>query len=458
MENNKVFGLLEKYLMGPMGKISQLKVVRSVMAAGMATIPFTIVGSMFLVLNILPDTMKFLKPFFDSTFFRISDLYMLANKCTMGILALYFCLVIGYEYTNIFAEEEGLNLNPLNGALLSMFAFFMTIPELLFKDGKMSLITQISKDTNIVNGWNIGGDGVTRLGTTGIFTAIIMAVIAVRIYRFCVKHNIVIKMPESVPAGVSRSFTALVPAFAVAFIVLLIDGAFIALGTDIFKVIAVPFSFVSKLTNSWGGILVIYFLISALWIVGIHGANIVSSFLTPIILSNMQLNMQGANIPFAGEFQNSFVIMGGSGATLGLTIFIAFLAKSQQLKVLGRAGVVPSLFNINEPMIFGLPIIYNPYLAIPFFLAPMACASTAYWAIKLHIVSPILAQVPWPSPIGIGAFIGTAGDFRAALLALFNGVLALLIYLPFIKVYDKKLLKEEQENASDDFDAESLAI
>lgn len=458
MENNKVFGLLEKYLMGPMGKISQLKVVRSVMAAGMATIPFTIVGSMFLVLNILPDTMKFLKPFFDSTFFRISDLYMLANKCTMGILALYFCLVIGYEYTNIFAEEEGLNLNPLNGALLSMFAFFMTIPELLFKDGKMSLITQISKDTNIVNGWNIGGDGVTRLGTTGIFTAIIMAVIAVRIYRFCVKHNIVIKMPESVPAGVSRSFTALVPAFAVAFIVLLIDGAFIALGTDIFKVIAVPFSFVSKLTNSWGGILVIYFLISALWIVGIHGANIVTSFLTPIILSNMQLNMQGANIPFAGEFQNSFVIMGGSGATLGLTIFIAFLAKSQQLKVLGRAGVVPSLFNINEPMIFGLPIIYNPYLAIPFFLAPMACASTAYWAIKLHIVSPILAQVPWPSPIGIGAFIGTAGDFRAALLALFNGVLALLIYLPFIKVYDKKLLKEEQENASDDFDAESLSI
>ena len=458
MENNKVFALLEKYLMGPMGKISQLKVVRSVMAAGMATIPFTIVGSMFLVLNILPDTMKFLKPFFDSTFFRISDLYMLANKCTMGILALYFCLVIGYEYTNIFAEEEGLNLNPLNGALLSMFAFFMTIPELLFKDGKMSLITQISKDTNIVNGWNIGGDGVTRLGTTGIFTAIIMAVIAVRIYRFCVKHNIVIKMPESVPAGVSRSFTALVPAFAVAFIVLLIDGAFIALGTDIFKVIAVPFSFVSKLTNSWGGILVIYFLISALWIVGIHGANIVTSFLTPIVLSNMQLNMQGANIPFAGEFQNSFVIMGGSGATLGLTIFIAFLAKSQQLKVLGRAGVVPSLFNINEPMIFGLPIIYNPYLAIPFFLAPMACASTAYWAIKLHIVSPILAQVPWPSPIGIGAFIGTAGDFRAALLALFNGVLALLIYLPFIKVYDKKLLKEEQENASDDFDAESLAI
>lgn len=105
-------------------------------------------------------------------------------------------------------------------------------------------------------------------------------------------------------------------------------------------------------------------------------------------------------------------------------------------------------------MIFGLPIIYNPYLAIPFFLAPMVCASTAYWAIKLHMVSPIIAQVPWPSPIGIGAFIGTAGDFRAVLLALANGVLAFLIYLPFIKMYDAKLVKEEQENAEfsdDDF-------
>ncbi|MDO5516258.1 MAG: PTS cellobiose transporter subunit IIC [Clostridium sp.] len=450
MENtNKGFEILEKYLMGPMGKVAQFRLVRAVMAAGMASIPFTIVGSMFLVLNILPQTMTFLEGIFNNTFFRISDLYMLANKCTMGILALYFCLVIGYEYTKIISEEEELNLNPLNGALLSMFAFFMTIPELIVSDGKITLINQVTDDTKIINGWNIGGDGVSRLGTTGIFTAIIMAVVAVQLYRLCVKHNLVIKMPDAVPAGVARSFTALIPTFVISFVVLLIDGIFIALGTDIFKVIAVPFSFVTNIANSWGGLLVIYFLIHALWIVGIHGANIISSFLTPIVLSNMQLNMQGANIPFAGEFQNSFVICGGSGATLGLTIFVAFLAKSEQLKVLGRAGVVPSIFNINEPMIFGLPIIYNPYLAIPFFLAPMACASTAYWAIKLQMVNPIIAQVPWPSPIGLGAFIGTAGDFRAVLLALVNGLIAFLIYFPFIKMYDAKLVKEEQEATED---------
>lgn len=442
---NNGFKLLEKYLMGPMGKISEFRIVRAIMAAGMASIPFTLVGSMFLVLNILPQTMPFLEDIFNNTIFHVSDLYMITNKCTMGILALYFCIVIGYEYTKTFNDEENLNLNPLNGALLSVFAFFMTIPQLKLSDGNITLVNEISDSTKIINGWNIGGDGVSRLGTTGIFTAIIMAVVAVQIYRLCVKHNLVIKMPEAVPEGVSRSFTVVIPTFFVAFAVLIINGIFVALGTDIFEVIALPFSFVSILSSSWIGILVIYFLTSALWLVGIHGANIIGSLVTPIQLANMQLNMQGANIPYAGEYSGIFVTLGGSGATLGLTIFIAFLAKSEQLKVLGRAAIAPAIFNINEPIIFGVPMIYNPYMAIPFLLAPMVSASTAYWAIKLQLINPIIAQVSWP-PIGIGAFIGTGGDFRAAFLALLNGIIALLIYLPFIKIYDKKLVKEEQEN------------
>ena len=170
----------------------------------------------------------------------------------------------------------------------------------------------------------MSGDGVSRLGTTGIFTAIIMSIIAVQLYRLCVKRQWIIKMPEAVPEGVSRSFTALIPAFLVAFVILAFTGILVAFDTDIFKIIAVPFGFVVNLTSSWIGILVIYFLIHALWIVGIHGANIISAFITPIVLSNMQLNIEGANIPFAGEFQNSFVVMGGSGATLGLCVFIAF--------------------------------------------------------------------------------------------------------------------------------------
>ncbi len=441
---DKIFGFLEKYLMGPMGKVSQFKIVRAVMAAGMASIPFTIVGSMFLVFNVLPLTFPALTGFFENTFYRFSDLYMLANTSTMGILALYFGIVFGYELTRIEQTESHLDVNPLNGALLSMFAFFLCIPELLFENGSMTLINSVTDTETVIKGFRMG-DTVSRLGTTGIFTAIIMSIVAVNLYCLCVRRKWIIKMPDTVPTGVSRSFTALIPAFVVAFAVLIINGILIALGTDIFNIIAVPFGFVTNLTNSWLGILVIYFLMHALWIVGIHGATIVTSFLTPIVLANMTANVAGANIPFAGEFNNSFVTVGGSGATLGLVIFITFFAKSDQLKVLGKASIVPSLFNINEPIIFGMPVVYNPYIAIPFFLGPMTAASLGYWAIKLGIVNPIIAQVPWPSPIGLGGFIGTGGDWKAIVLAFVCALASFIIYFPFIKVYDAKLAKEERE-------------
>lgn len=439
-----MFEFLEKYLMGPMGKLSQYKFVRAITAAGMASIPFTIVGSMFLVFNILPLTISHpaFVEFFNNTFAKFSDLYMLANGATMGILALYFNLALGYEFTKIYAEEEGLNLSPLNGALLSMFAFFMTLPQLVFKEGAISLVNDA--EAAIVNGWAIGGSGVNRLGSVGIFTAIIMAVLAVQLYRLCVAKNWVVKMPDSVPEGVSRGFTALIPAFVVAFAVLIINGIFVGLGTDIFQVVAIPFGFVANITNSWLGLMVIYFLIQSLWIVGIHGANIIFAFVTPIALVNMAANNEGANIPLAGEFSNMFVTMGGSGATLGLIIYLAYMSKAEQLKMLGRASIAPAIFNINEPIIFGLPIIYNPALAIPFFLAPMASATVGYFAIKLGLCNPVVAQMPWPSPAGIGAFIGTGGDWRAAVVALVCAFVAFLVYLPFIRMYDEKLYKEEQ--------------
>ena len=448
MENNKAFAFLEKYLMGPMGKMSQWRIVRGVMAAGMASIPFTIVGSMLLVLNILPDTFPSLKGFFDASIFRVSALYMTANTCTMGILALYFCLVFGYEYTKIHHDEEKVDVNPLTGALLSMFAFFMCIPELIFEDGYMTLVHIVDTKNSVftINGFSMGST-ITRLGSTGIFTGIVMSILAVKIYYYLVKKNVIIKMPDTVPAGVSRSFSALIPSFAIAFAVMIINGILVFFNTDIFKMVAIPFGFVVNLTNTWIGLMIILFLIHALWIVGIHGATIISSLLTPIVLSNMEANQAGAHIPFAGEFQNSFVMMGGSGSTLGLVIFIAFFAKSAQLSTLGKVAIVPSFFNINEPILFGLPIVYNPYMMVPFFLAPMAAGTIGYFAIKLQMIAPPVAQVPWPTPIGLGAFIGSAGDFRALLVSLLCGVVAFLVYYPFIKFYDNKLYKEEQAAA-----------
>ena len=135
--------------------------------------------------------------------------------------------------------------------------------------------------------------------------------------------------------------------------------------------------------------------------------------------------------------------VGGSGATLGLTILMLTLAKSEQLKAIGKAEIVPALFNINEPLIFGLPIVYNPALAIPFMLAPMASAAIAYLAISMRIIPSVIVQMPWPTPVGLGAFISFGGSFTAALVAIVCALVATIIYFPFFKKYDKQLCEEE---------------
>lgn len=442
---NKLFEFLEKYLMGPMGKVSTWRPVRAIVAAGMASIPFTIVGSAFLVLSVIPQAfnLQFIVDLWANSFDKIQALYLLAYKCTMGILSLYFAIVIGYEYTKIYVEEEGLNLNPLNGGLLAVFAYFLTIPELTYSKGMISSVT--GKTT--IGGWTIGGDSLTRLSTSGMFTAILMSILAVQLYRLCVQKNWVIKMPEAVPEGVARSFTALIPGFVIAFAVLFINGIFILFGTDIYKVIAIPFAFVSHITNTWLGIVVIYLLVHALWIVGIHGANIVMGLVNPILLANMAQNVDGKFIAYAGEFTNSYVTIGGSGATLLLCFYIAFRAKSDQLRMLGKAAMGPAIFNINEPLIFGLPIVYNPMLTIPFILAPIVSASIGYWSVQLGLAGKAIAQTPWPTPIGIGAYVGSGGNIGAFVVALICALAAFVIWYPFIKMYDTKLYKEEMNGA-----------
>ncbi|ESV53836.1 PTS cellobiose transporter subunit IIC [Streptococcus agalactiae LMG 14747] len=194
--------------------------------------------------------------------------------------------------------------------------------------------------------------------------------------------------------------------------------------------------------------MVIYLIVHALWLVGIHGANIVMGLVNPILLANMAQNVEGANITYAGEFTNSYVTMGGSGATLGLCLFIAFMAKSEQLSMLGKASIGPALFNINEPLVFGLPIVYNPTLALPFMLAPMVSASIGYWVIKLGFVAKTIIQTPWPTPVGLGAYVGSGGNIPAFLVSLLCAVAAFVVWFPFIKMYDSQLLKEERENAA----------
>lgn len=442
-----MFEFLEKYLMGPLNKLSSFRLVRAIQAAGMASISFLTVGSLFLVLGVLPEVFPALTGFYANTFDKFTELYMMAQMASLGVVALYFLLVIGHEYTRIIAQEEKINLSPITGMLLCLFSFMFLVPQLVA--GPDGIVRVVDPESNIVNGWQIGG-APARFGATGIFTAIIVCFIAINIYKFFIKRDIRVKMPDSVPDGVANSFNALIPLFVVIIILMIINGILISMGTDIFGLIAIPFGFVANLSASYPGMLAIIFLNQALWLVGIHGGAIIGSILNPIYLLHMEMNAeQGSAIPVAGEFMSAFAQNGGAGATLGLVILMAVMAKSEHFKLLGKASIVPGLFQINEPMIFGLPLVYNPHFAIPFLFAPLVSSTIGYFAIKSGLMRPVIAMQPWPTPPFLNGFIATGGDWKAGLISVLCVVVSALIYYPFFKKRDNELYQEQLATQSE---------
>lgn len=443
---NKFFGFLEKRLLPPLNKVANTKVVRGIMNASLAAVPFTIVASIFLILNNLPTIFPFAATFFQNTLLRFSAFYSIGNTMALGTIAVYYSLAIGYYYIEEYRKAGEEKLNAFTGSILSLFAFLMTIPSIIWKNGAaVGVSTKVVENTGSVNGLALANGWITRFGGVGIFISIIMGILAVQVYRFCVNRDLTIKMPEGVPAGVSRSFASLIPLVLVAFIVIIIVSILGFLGTDIHALLSVPFGFVKYLTGSWLGMVIILLLIHLLWIVGVHGTAIIkNSFINPILLVALTENINGSHNIFAGDFINMWVFLGGAGGTLGLALLMNFAAKSKQLKILGHTAIIPSIFNINEPIIFGAPIVYNPYLIIPFLVNPIVSASLAYFAIKIGIVGVVNTAIAWVLPVGVGAWLGTGGNIPAVILAFINLAISIAIYYPFFRMYDQKLLAEEK--------------
>ena len=442
-------GSFKDALAAKAGKFAGSRFVRAIMDAGYSVISFSIIGAVFLILNVLPQAFPIpgFAAFYANTLGRFSGLFQVVYNSTMGILALVFAGTFAYSYTDIYRREEKIDLVPMNGLMMFLMAFFITVPELIWKNGAVQFITTFTKTKMVAGGYEASTNGITRIAAVGIFTGLVIAWLTVQIYRYTVKHNWRIKMPASVPSGVSNSFSALIPGFCIAVVVALIELILVTLGTDIFQVLYIPFSFISAIADTWWGFLIIIFLIHFLWWFGIHGATIMSSFYTPIVLANMAANVNGANHFFAGDPMNSFVIIGGSGATLGMAIWLAFGSRSAQLKEIGKVELVPAIFNINEPLLFGLPIVYNINLLVPFICAPLASGLVCYIAVTSHLVPKIIVQQPWPTPVGLSGYLATT-SWQGAVLSIVCAFVAFLVWFPFIKHYDNVLLKKEQADAT----------
>ena len=293
-------------------------------------------------------------------------------------------------------------------------------------------------------------------GATGLFTALIIGILSMEIYGWLRKQDALkIKMPEQVPPGVARAFEVLIPSFIMLVIVGGI-GELLHATTGMYANDAISKYLQAPLTKIIGdnlfAVMIMYAVISLFWLVGIHGNNMLAAVKEPIfkpmLYTNTALFQQGATEgyhTFNLTMMQMFAEWGGSGVTLGLVIAIFIFGKREDNRAIATLSVVPGLFNINETVTFGIPLVLNPILGIPFILAPMVCVAIGYFLIQTGICPPVVLEVPWTMPPVMLGFLATGGHFMGAVSQLIVIVVATLIYIPFVIMYERFQNKEAAE-------------
>lgn len=426
--------IIEDKILPLAGKIGTQRHLKAIRDGIVLTMPLIVIGSIFLILAYLP--INSYTNFMNTTF---GDDWVAKLSYPVGasfnIMSLVTVFGIAYHLANSYKVE------PLGAGAIALSTFLLVTPYNV-------PLTLNSGETVIASGIPLSASG-----SQGLFVALIIGLLSTEIYRFCIQKNWTIKMPAGVPSAVSKSFSALIPGFFAIVIfwvirLLIEQTSFESIHTIIKEILQEP---LSNLTGSLAGIIVIVLLIHLFWAVGIHGANVVGAVVSPILLSAMGANLEayqaGTPLPeiVTQQFIDIFVFIGGSGSTLALVVAMMFVAKSKQAKTLSKLSLPAGLFNINEPIIFGMPIVLNPLLLIPFLLTPVVLVITSYLAINWGWVPRLPGiAVPWTMPPIFGGWLVTGGSFSGVVLQLVNFVIAFFIYLPFLKAWDKLNLKQEQ--------------
>lgn len=422
-------GSMKDKLMKVIGKISNSRHMIALRDGIAQAVPLIVIGSVFMIIGQFPiqGYLKFMAHTFGPHWNVVIQQITYASFDLMGLIAV---IGISYNLTKSYGDVA-----PLPAALVAMCGFFLTIPFSMHKDGTFWI-------------------PLDQLGSTGLFIAIIIGLFLTDLYVWMVHKKITIKMPASVPPAVSDSFTALFPGF---FCLLLVWV--IRMGVSFTPIETIPnlmqfiFKPLSVVGTSLPGALICEFLVSFLWIFGIHGANVVSGVMTAIWLAAMQQNA----VAFAAhkalpnivtqQFFDNFVHIGGSGATLGLAIMMIMFAKSDEYKTLAKLEIAPAFFNINEPLVFGFPVVMNPFIAVPFIVAPLLNVLITYFAMASGIVAKTIGiMVPWTTPAIISGYLAT-GHISGAVLQVVLIAVDSLVYVYFFKKADKRKVQAQMANA-----------
>jgi cellobiose PTS system EIIC component len=416
---NKMFQFLEKYFIPVAGKIGAQRHLVAIRDGFMVIMPLIIAGALAILFNNFPY-----KPWTD--WLADNGYNAVAGNIYNGSFGVMGLLVAGAVAYNL---ARGHNVDGISAAILSMGTYIIFLPTV--KDGI----------------------GSAFLGPQGLFVALFVAIFVTEIFRFLIQKNFTIKMPDGVPPAVSRSFAALLPSMVVLIIVGLAQY-FIAtsggnLFTWVFETIQRP---LQGFGDSLPALLLIAFLNHFLWFFGLHGSNILGGLLEPIYLPLINENIKvfnetgnAADAPHlvTKQLLDAFVYMGGSGTTLAMLIAVLIFAKSNQGRAVGKLATPASLFNINEPVMFGYPIVLNPMMFVPFILTPIVLSLTSYFSILWGIVPKTVAIAPWTAPPIMSGWIVTGGSFMGVALQLVNLAIAIAIYIPFVIAADKQMQRTE---------------
>lgn len=353
---------------------------------------------------------------------------------TLGIMALMIAVTIGYKLAVSYGDEG------LIGAVMGLVSYMIVLPaQIIITDVEGKTFTAAAALTQ------------TQTSATGMFLAIIATLLSVTwLSKFSKIERLKIKMPESVPPSIAKSFNVLIPIFFVTLILGLIEVLIVWVFNTNIPALILTF-FQAPLISSFqsiGGILLYVCFSNLLWAFGLHGTFILGSIGEPIMLTAIQENMEalknGLALPniVTKPFLDAFGWMGGGGMIICLVIAIMIASRREDYRSITKVGIIPSLFNVSEPLMFGLPVVFNPLLAVPLIIVPAVTVTIAYYATALGWIAKTSVLIPWTTPPVISGYLATNGDWRAAVLQIFLIAIGVLIYLPFVKASNRTVIKE----------------
>ena len=434
---NKLIELIEK---GKpfFEKISRKKYLRAIRDGFIAGMPVILFSSIFILIAYVPNAWGF------HWSKDIETLLMTPYSYSMGILAFFVGGTTAKALTDSMNRDLPATnqINFISTMLASMVGFLLMAAEPVKEGGFLTAF----------------------MGTKGLLTAFIAAFITVNVYKVCVKNNVTIRMPDEVPPNISQVFKDLIP-FTLSVVLLyaleLVVKA--SLHVTVAESIGTLLAPLFSAADGYLGITIIFGAYAFFWFVGIHGPSIVEPAIAAITYANAEVNLkliqQGmhADKILTSGTQMFIVTLGGTGATLVVPFMFMWLTKSKRNRAIGRASVVPTFFGVNEPILFGAPLVLNPIFFIPFIFAPIANV----WIFKFFIdtlgMNSFTANLPWTTPAPLGLVLGTNFQFLSFVLAALLIVVDVVIYYPFLKVYDEQILEEERSGKSNDSLKEKVA-